>query len=142
MTTMTNKRVRGEEIPAEIAAAWRVDASRRAERPEEFWQRQQVQIRQRIENRSTLTPRSFWMTVATAAFLFFAVLLIAPAGPPPQLKPSQARVDADQELLLAVERTLAAGTPEALEPVTLMVESSSKNNDVENISHKEHGHEN
>ena len=44
------------------------------------------------------------------------------------------KVDADQELLLAIERSLAAGTPEALEPLTLLVESSSSNNDVETIS--------
>ena len=53
----------------------------------------------------------------------------------------QSLLDADQRLLLAIEHSLAVGTPEALEPLTLLVESSS-NNDVETIPHKEHRREN
>ena len=143
---MTAKHVPNEpELPAQLAANWRADAMRSSERPEEFWRGQHARIRARIESRSARKPRSLWLTAATAALIFFSVLLLAPAGRPPQARPqasAQTRLDADQELLLAVERALAAGTPEALEPLTLLVESSSNHNEGEPISHKEHGHEN
>jgi hypothetical protein len=129
------------QLPAELAAVWRADAIRRSERTGEFWRRQQFGIRARIRTENIPKPRSLRLAVATAALVFFAVLLIAPAGPPPQPALPQAKVDPDQELLLAVEHALSAGTPAALEPLTLVVESSS-NNDVETISHKEHSNEN
>ena len=44
-------------------------------------------------------------------------------------------------ILLAVERSLAAGTPEALEPLTLIVESGSNHNQADTISHKEYRNE-
>ena len=139
---MTAKRFANDhELPPDLASAWRADAMRSSERPEEFWRGQQVRIQARIESRNLRKPRSLWLVAATAALIFCAAVLISPAGPPPA-RPQQTRIDADQELLLAIERSLAAGTPEALEPLTLLVESSSSNNDVENISHKEHGHEN
>ena len=86
---------------------------------------------------------SSWKTpvVAGAILAVLAVLLIAPGGPRPQQAPPHAEIDADQRLLLAIEHSLAVGTPEALEPLTLLVESSS-NNDVETIPHKEHRREN
>ena len=129
-------------LPAEMAATWRADAIRSARRPDEFWNVQQVRILVRIQNRHVSRPRSLWLTAATAALIFLSVLVISPAGPRPPKALPQARVDADQELLLAVERSLSAGTPEALEPLTLLVESSSNHNQAEPISHKEHGHEN
>jgi hypothetical protein len=139
---MTAKRFTNEnELPPDLASAWRADAMRSSERPEEFWRGQQRRIHAHIESLSVRKPRSLWLAAAVAALIFCAVLLISPAGPPPT-RPPQMKIDADQELLLAIERSLAAGTPEALEPLTLLVESSSSNNDVETISHKEHGHEN
>jgi hypothetical protein len=142
MTEMTSKRFSNDhELPAELAAAWRADAVRRSERPEEFWNGQRLRIRACIQSPSARKPRSLQLAVATAALIFFAVLLIAPAGPRPQQVPQQVRIDADQELLLAVEHAIAARTPEALEPLTLLVQSSS-NNDVETISNKEHRNEN
>ncbi len=129
------------EVPAELSAAWREDARRRSERPEEFWNGQQLRIRARIQSQSMPKPRSFRLALATAALVFLAVLLITPAGPRPQQAPQHAEIDADQRLLLAIEHSLAVGTPEALEPLTLLVESSS-NNDVETIPHKEHRREN
>jgi hypothetical protein len=129
-------------LPTELAAAWRADARQRSERPEQFWRAQQVRIGVRIESGNVRRPRRLWLVAVTATLIFFAVLLIAPAGPRPLQVPPQARIDADQELLLAVERALASGTPEALEPLTLLIESSSTHNDVETISHKEHGNEN
>jgi hypothetical protein len=143
MTEMTAEQFAKDdrEVPAELAAAWREDARRRSERPEEFWNSQQLRIRARIQSQSIPKPRSLRLALATAALVFLAVLLIAPAGPRPQQAPPHAEIDADQRLLLAIEHSLAVGTPEALEPLTLLVESSS-NNDVETIPQKEHRHEN
>ncbi len=129
------------ELPANLATSWRTDAMRLSQRPEEFWNGQQIRIRARIQRQSMPKPRSFRLALATAALVFLAVLLIAPAGPRPQQAPPGAEIDADQRLLLAIEHSLAVGTPEALEPLTLLVESSS-NNDAETIPHKEHRHEN
>jgi len=142
MTKMTAERFDNDrEMSAELAAGWREDARRRSERPEEFWNGQQLRIRGRIENQSARKPLSLRLAVATAMLIFFAILLIAPAGPRPQQARPHAEIDADQQLLLAVEHALAVGTPEALEPLTLLVESTS-NHDVETIPHKEHRHEN
>lgn len=131
----------GEELPVEVAAALRTDARRMAERPEEFWSRQQTRIRGRIQAHRAPHRRGLRLAVAGAALVFVAVLLTAPARRPPPVTPRVA-VDADQELLIAVEHALAAGTPEALEPLTLLVESSSNFNAAEPNSHKEHRNEN
>ena len=127
------------ELPVELAAAWRADAVRISERPEEFWNGQQARIRARIRDEGVRHPRRLWLAVATGMLIFFALLLTNPAGPPPQEARPHAAIDDDQELLLSVEHALAAGTPKALEPVTLLVESNS-NHAVE-TSHKEHRHE-
>ena len=130
-----------DELPANLGASWRADAMSLSERPEEFWNGQQIRIRARLQSQSMPKRRSFRLALATAALVFLAVLLIAPAGPRPQQAPPRAEIDADQRLLLAIEHSLAVGTPEALEPLTPLVESSS-NNDAETIPHKEHRHEN
>ena len=140
---MTAKKISNDhDLPEQLANEWRADAIRRSQRPEEFWNRQRLGIRTRIHAREAPRPRSLWLSAATAAVIFVVVLLIAPAGPRPEKVPTGTSLDADQELLLAIERSLAAGTPEALQPLTLLVESSSTHNEMESISHKEHGHEN
>jgi hypothetical protein len=129
------------ELPANLGASWRADAMRLSRRPEEFWHGQQMRIRARIQSQSMPKPRRLRLALPTAVLVFLAVLLIAPAGPRPQQAAPHAEIDADQRLLLGIEHSLAVGAPEALEPLTLLVESSS-NNDVETIPHKEHRHEN
>ncbi|MBI3476015.1 MAG: hypothetical protein HY010_09800 [Acidobacteria bacterium] len=138
----TNQRSGDQELPPEVLAEWRQEAARLGQRPEDFWARQQMQIRARIQSHGERKPMRLWVAVATAVVVFFAVLLVVPAGPRPPKAPPQAAVDADQELLLAVEHSLATGTPEALEPLTLLVVPASNNNGSESSSNKEHGHEN
>jgi hypothetical protein len=141
MTVKQSVNDSNHELPANLAASWRADAMRLSQRPEEFWNGQRVRIHARLQSQNMPKPRSLRLALATAALVFLAVLLIAPGGPRPQQAPPHAEIDADQRLLLAIEHSLAVGTPEALEPLTLLVESSS-NNDVETIPHKEHRHEN
>jgi hypothetical protein len=147
MMEMTANRVSNHDnsddsLPVPLTAGWRADALRSSQRPEEFWIGQERKIRARIQSHSVRKPRPLWLAAAAAALLFFAVLLGAPAGSRPPKPATHATIDADQELLLAVERALAAGTPEALEPLTLLVESSANHHEAESISHKEHRREN
>jgi hypothetical protein len=132
----------GHDLPAGLAAALRGDAERRGQRPEEFWSAQRAGIRARIVRGSERKPRGIWLSALAVAAIFLAVIFITPVRPRPEKIPARAVIDADQELLLAVEHSLAAGTPEALEPLTLLVESSVSNNEPESISHKEQRNEN
>jgi hypothetical protein len=138
----TNQRSGDQELPPEVLAEWRQEATRMGQRPEDFWARQQMHIRARIQSHGERKPMRLWLAVATALVVFFAVLLVVPTGPRQAKAPAQAAVDPDQELLLAVEHSLATGTPEALEPLTLLVVPASNNNGSESTSNKEHGHEN
>jgi hypothetical protein len=138
----TDQRPGDQDLPSQVLSQWQREAMRMGQLPEEQWTRQQLQIRARIQSHGERRPVRLWVAVATAVVVFLAVLLAVPAGPRPPRTPPQATVDADQELLLAVEHSLATGTPEALEPLTLLVVPASNNNASESISNKEHGHEN
>ena len=130
------------DLPADLVREWRADAHRKSQRTEGFWTDQELKIHTRIQAQADRRPRPLWLAAATVALVFLAVLLVTPAGPRPPQPPHQSATDADQELLLAVERALATGTPESLEPVTLLVESSSNPIQVEPITPKEHLNEN
>jgi hypothetical protein len=131
-----------QELPAELAASVRADAMRMAQRPEEFWTRQEVQIRARLHRRQPARGGRLWLAVAGTALLLVAVLLTEPTRQPLPVTPSRAEVDADQELLMAVENALERATPEALQPVTLIVESRSTSNQVDSVPDKEKRSEN
>ncbi len=137
---MARRNFCGHELPPELAATLRADAIKKSARPEDFWIRQRSRIRARIGDAQPARPHGFRLAMAAALVFCIALLLVAPAGRPREVAP-QARADADQELLLAVEHALATGTPEALEPLTLLVESSSNLHDAEATSHKEHRNE-
>ncbi|HWZ83393.1 MAG TPA: hypothetical protein VNW47_12245 [Terriglobales bacterium] len=140
---MTAKKIANDhELDDRLVAELRAGAIHAGQRPEEFWDGQRRRIHSRIESDGARRPRNMWLMAATAVLVFVGVLFVAPAGPRPQETKPRATLDADQELLLAVEHALATGTPEALEPLTLLVESSANNNQDESISQKEHGHEN
>lgn len=131
----------GTELPSGLVARLRADAQHKAERTEEFWLRQQIQIHEHIRAQHVPRARPLRLALAGAAMVFLAVLLSAPAGQHRASTPQTSASDADQQLLVAVEHAIASGTPEALEPLTLLVESNSNLSDVEAMSHKEHHHE-
>jgi hypothetical protein len=140
---MTANRIsKDHELDARLAAELRARAIHAGQRPEEFWDGQRRRIHARVESHGARRPRSMWLMAVTAALVFVAVLFVTPAGPGPREAKPRASLDADQELLLAVEHALSTGTPEALEPLTLLVESSANNHEADSISQKEHGHEN
>ena len=129
------------ELPSDLASALRADAERRAQRDETFWGAQRARIRARIGNH---LPRRHPLRIAFAGavILFLAVLLTAPAGPPRQaVAPAPAVIDDDQQLLLAVERALASGTPQSLAPLSPFAPQDSNSNETQTIPHKEHRNE-
>ena len=98
----TGQRSGDQELPPQVLAEWRREAIRTGQRPEEFWARQQMHIRARLQSQGERKPMRVWVAVATAVVVFFVVLLAVPAGPRRPKAPPQATVDADQELRLGV----------------------------------------
>ena len=90
------------------------------EHPDAFWERQQADIKKRID---AVQQRSS-MRTATAWASAFAVVLLATfllrSSPAP--RPSSAQSDPDQELLVAVEQSVQTGIPRALEPAALLAD--------------------
>ena len=129
------------ELPFGLAEALRDQVRRHSERDEMFWSAQRARIRARVR---TQVPhrRPLGLALAGALILFLAVWLTSPAGPGPQaIPPSAAGVDDDQQLLIAVERALASGTPQSLAPLSPFAQPDSKSNETQTIPHKEHGNE-
>lgn len=116
-----------EELSPELAYSLRRDAMRKADRSPEFWVGQQARIETRLTAAPPRPSRPLRFALAGAAMLL-CVALVADRGPKSVPQPiPRAQVDTDHELLLTIERSLAAGTPRALEPVALVSESDSKN---------------
>ncbi len=129
------------QLPSDLAAALRADARKRSERDEVFWSSQRARIRGRIRTNAP-QRHSLRIAFAGAVIVFLAVLLSAPAGPTPQaVPPAAATVDDDQQLLIAVERALASGTPQSLAPLSPFVQPNSSSNETQTIPHKEHRNE-
>jgi len=109
-----------------------------AMRPESFWEQQAARIRAN-RHRSQSRARSVAVLApALGALLFAGILLVHRA---PQVKPeAQAlptvQTDSDHELLLAVERAVESDTPQALAPVTLIVDQSDGSFPLQKTSRK------
>jgi hypothetical protein len=127
------------ELSSELAYALRRDAMRKADRSSEFWAGQQARIESKMTAARPRQARPLRFALAAAALLL-CVALVADRGSKPVPPPApHAQVDADHELLLTIERSLAAGTPRALQPVALVNDSDSRNL---SDSTKEHQNEN
>ncbi len=138
-------RASADDLPAELAAAFREEAIEKCARPEEFWSRQQAHIHKKLTGQPEPRRSALRFALATAAVVLgAALLLLTPAKRAPESRP-QAYVhasDPDQQLLVAVEDAVAAGTPAALEPLTLNVEASSEPGNTASSFSKEQHHEN
>lgn len=99
-----------DTLPASLRSA--------SEKPEWFWQRQQASIRGHVAQRRDWTrPALTW--AATMALFVLAIVLLrggTPAAPVVQ----KARVDPDQELLVAVEQAVHSDVPDSLEPAMVL----------------------
>jgi hypothetical protein len=104
------------------------------EHPDAFWERQQADIKKRID---ALQQRSS-MRTATAWASAFAVVLLATfllrSSPAP--RPSSAQSDPDQELLVAVEQSVQRGIPLALEPAALLADEINSGSRPISTSHR------
>jgi hypothetical protein len=92
-------------------------ARAQAERPEASWGRQRRQIASRLGDRPSLSLGWRWAW-APALLILAALALLWPRGETRQRLPGP---EADYALLTAVERSVQAGVPAALQPVALLV---------------------
>lgn len=110
---------------------WRDSAADRAQRPDWFWSRQHARVMSEINSRrSTGVPKLAWAGIAATVALAASLMLPAPTRKQaqPQLQ-TEARPQvqiSDHELMLAVERTLNAGTPSSLAPASLLAEEMNQ----------------
>ena len=93
-----------------------------SERPETFWCRQQAAIRSRIAIEKTSKQPIWGFLVATSALILFTLILLRPN----RVNPITAtQVDADDELLVAVEQVVQTRVPDALAPASLLSEETA-----------------
>jgi len=103
----------GHEQVESAIAGLRTLAREASDRPEIFWERQRLAVRERLH--AGRGARSFgrlaWVSAAVLVLLTLA--LFAPRGEPvvPDIAAGQ-----DQELLVEIERSLDRELPQALEP--------------------------
>lgn len=117
----------GKEIQSTLEK-WRESAVERAERPDWFWSRQHARVMSQIHTtRSAGVPKLAWASLA--ATIAVAISLIVPTHLekpiPPQAKVQEVQMS-DHDLMLAVERTLNAGTPSSLEPASLLADEMNQ----------------
>ena len=110
---------------------WRDSAAERAERPDWFFARQHARVMSGINaRRSAGVPRLAWAgiaaTVAVAASLMFPAPSQKQVEPQLQIQARQEVQISDHDLMLAVERTLNAGTPSSLEPASLLADEMNQ----------------
>jgi hypothetical protein len=106
-----------------VLAQWSNEAT---QRPEHFWWRQQVQIRQRIAESNRRSRRLFLKLAWSAALaLIVSAAFLLRSGPAPVRH--EAAADADHELLIQVERVMRSDGPASLEPAGLLVQEVSQN---------------
>src|SRR4051794_16811177 len=107
---------------------WRDSAAAKSERPEWFWRRQHARVMSEINaQRSAGVPKLAWASIA--ATIAIAIALLLPTPPHKQVQQAKAQQEvqmSDRDLMLAVERTLNAGTPSSLEPASLLAEEMNE----------------
>ena len=129
----------GKEIQSTLET-WRESTAERAERPDWFWSRQHARIMSRINpQRSAGIPKLAWASLA--ATIAVAVSLMLPSRPEKQVQPQEKVESAavqmsDHDLMLAVERTLNAGTPSSLEPASLLADEMNQALETQDQSRK------
>ena len=99
-----------------------------ADRPEEFWYRQRTAIRNQIAampaQPTAISHRLAW--VPLFALVVLAAILLTGGTPAPPPMATQAAVDPDHELLVAVEQVMQSNGPDALEPATYFIQQISQ----------------
>ncbi len=101
-------------------ARYAVTTRASAERPESFWRAQETAITRHWIGR--LARRRLAWAAATACLVLAAALLVKETPPPEPI----AQAEADQTLLVDVERSVRRELPRALEPAALLSQEVSR----------------
>ena len=98
------------------------------DRPQEFWDRQRAAIRNQIAamhaQPTPISQRLAW--VPLLALVVLAAVLLTGGTPAPPPIATQAALDPDHELLVAVEQVMQSNGPDALEPATYFIQQISQ----------------
>lgn len=105
--------------------------ARQGERPEVFWAKQRAAVRSRIERRRKVMWRLSWSAAAAATIMFGYLHFRSPAP-----RPAPVEQDADQALLLDVERSLRRPVPTALEPAMILAAEIDRVASIEKVNEK------
>ncbi|HYK92176.1 MAG TPA: hypothetical protein VE398_25665 [Acidobacteriota bacterium] len=110
-----------ERVELERAlAAFRDSARAAADRPEHFWERQRLSIRDRLNStRRSRDLETTWIWASATAFVILVLTLLVPRG---ETEVPDIAAGQDQELLVAIERSLNREVPKALEPASILTE--------------------
>jgi hypothetical protein len=112
-----------------------------SERADEFWDKQRAEVWSRInaekERKSRHAPVFAWS--AAAAMIAIAGLMLSSNTRQPAIPP--ARVDSDQELLMAVERVVQSEALPSLQPAALLTREMVQAGSASRIHKKELSHE-
>jgi hypothetical protein len=92
---------------------------------DEFWERQQAEIRKRIATvPAPSSTRAVTVWAGALAMVLLALFLLH-GNPAPRASGTQS--DPDQDLLVAVEQSVQSGVPQALEPAAMLADEISSN---------------
>ena len=111
-----------QQATAQLAgsARWQAD------RPEEFWHRQRVAIRNRLNSAPPAKPRLPHLAWGTAVVVLgIASLMLTRTPHPATAVPVDG--DSDHQLLVEVEEVLQSGGPISLEPAAFLAGEISEN---------------
>ncbi len=94
-------------------AGFRALARETSDRPEHFWQRQRLAVRERLQEAPRRRRYGSLAWVSAAALVLLTLVVFAPHSEPvvPDIAAGQ-----DQDLLVGIERSLDRNLPQALEP--------------------------
>lgn len=126
---------------------WRESVSEASQRPDWFWSRQHARVMSQINaQRTPRVPKLAWASVA--ATIAIAVSLMLPSRPEkPIQQQAQVRQEvqmSDHDLMVAIERSMNAGTPSSLTPASLLADEMNQafENQVQSQKAKETKYEN
>jgi hypothetical protein len=101
-------------------AGFRKFAQTAPDRPDYFWERQRLAIRDRLSPTPRIPGhRSIWAWASAAVVVVLGIMLFPTRAQPPA---PDIAAGHDQDLLLAVERSLNRDVPKALAPALLLTE--------------------
>ena len=125
-------------LEIEALPEWSCIASERAD---EFWEKQRAEVWSRInagEERKSRHALVF-ASSAAAAIIAIANVMLSFSSREPVIP--QARVDSDQELLMAVERVVQSEALPSLQPAALLTREMVQASSASTIRKKELSHE-